>query len=66
MLRRGLIALSLAAPLVAHAAASVGQPAPQVTLGDASGKPVKLSDYRGKYVVLERPTAALLDGDGAV
>jgi hypothetical protein len=34
-------------------AASVGQPAPEFTLSDVSGKSVKLSDYRGKYVVLE-------------
>lgn len=53
MLRRHLIALSLFAPLLAHAMPSVGQPAPAFTLNDASGKPVKLSDYRGKFVVLE-------------
>ena len=34
-------------------AATVGQPAPEFTLNDVAGKPVKLSDYRGKYVVLE-------------
>jgi len=34
-------------------AATVGQPAPDFTLDDVAGKPVKLSDYRGKYVVLE-------------
>ena len=37
----------------AQAAPAVGQPAPDFTLKDASGKTVKLSDYRGKYVVLE-------------
>ena len=54
MLRRALLALS-AFTFVAslHAAPSVGQPAPDFTLADANGKPVKLSDYRGKYVVLE-------------
>jgi peroxiredoxin len=36
-----------------HAAPSVGQPAPDFTLRDAGGKPVKLSDFRGKHVVLE-------------
>jgi peroxiredoxin len=54
MLRRTLLA---AAALVlagaAHAAPSVGQAAPDFALKDAAGKTVKLSDYRGKYVVLE-------------
>jgi hypothetical protein len=34
-------------------AGTVGQPAPDFTLSDLAGKPVKLSDYRGSYVVLE-------------
>lgn len=34
-------------------ASTPGQPAPDFTLNDASGKPVKLADQRGKYVVLE-------------
>ena len=34
-------------------AGTVGQPAPEFTLADVSGKPVKLSDFRGRYVVLE-------------
>ena len=34
-------------------AGTVGQPAPDFTLSDVAGKPVKLSDYRGSYVVLE-------------
>lgn len=37
----------------AHAAASLGQPAPDFTLQDTSGKPVKLSQFKGKPVVLE-------------
>ena len=54
MLRRTLLALSgLAFALSAQAAPSVGQAAPDFTLKDASGKTVKLSDYRGKHVVLE-------------
>jgi hypothetical protein len=54
MLRRALIALpALLLAAAAHAAPSVGQPAPDFTLKDAAGKAVKLSDYRGKYVVLE-------------
>jgi AhpC/TSA family len=55
MLRRHLIAVSLLTTLAgaAQAAPSVGQPAPDFTLQDAGGKTVKLSDYRGKHVVLE-------------
>jgi len=34
-------------------AASAGQPAPNFTLTDAQGKPVQLSDFKGRYVVLE-------------
>jgi peroxiredoxin len=55
MLRRPFLAIALAAlaPLAAHAAPSVGQAAPDFTLKDASGKSVKLSDFKGKHVVLE-------------
>jgi len=54
MLRRSLFALAaLACMSLAQAAPAVGQAAPDFTLQDAAGKPVKLSDYRGKYVVLE-------------
>src|SRR4028118_783868 len=41
----------LAAP--ASAAPLVGQPAPNFKVADTNGKPVTLSDYRGKTVVLE-------------
>ena len=52
--RRLLIAsVSLAFAAGAAAAPSVGQTAPDFTLKDAAGKSVKLSDFRGKYVVLE-------------
>ena len=37
----------------ALAAASVGQPAPDFTATDLAGKPVSLSDFKGKTVVLE-------------
>jgi len=37
----------------AFAGPGVGQPAPNFTLKDTAGKEVKLSDYQGKYVVLE-------------
>jgi len=42
--------LSIALPAFA---VNVGQPAPDFTLSDLSGKPVKLSDLKGKFVVLE-------------
>jgi peroxiredoxin len=54
MLRRALLALSALACLpVAFAAPAVGQAAPDFTLKDTAGQTVKLSEYRGKYVVLE-------------
>ncbi len=34
-------------------AAKVGNPAPAFSAVDSQGKPVKLSDYKGKFVVLE-------------
>jgi peroxiredoxin len=47
------LALAFALAAAAHAAVAPGQPAPDFTLTGIDGKPVKLSDYRGKYVVLE-------------
>jgi thiol-disulfide isomerase/thioredoxin len=51
------LTLSLAAALAVTAAQSfastVGQPAPDFSATDLAGKPVKLSDFRGKYVVME-------------
>jgi peroxiredoxin len=52
----GLSAFALPASLFTAAsaqAASIGQPAPDFTLTDTAGKAVKLSDFRGKPVVLE-------------
>lgn len=37
----------------APAGAELGKPAPDFTLKDVNGKEVKLSDYKGKIVVLE-------------
>lgn len=47
-----LISLAFAATQAA-AAPAVGQPAPDFTLPDLAGKPVKLSDQKGRFVVLE-------------
>jgi peroxiredoxin len=46
-----VLGLTMASPL--QAAPSVGQAAPDFTLTDTSGKPVRLSDFKGKHVVLE-------------
>lgn len=55
MLRRSLLALSVLVSFAAasQAAPSLGQPAPDFSLSDTAGQRVKLSDFRGKYVVLE-------------
>jgi peroxiredoxin len=42
-----------APPVAPGAQAAIGQPAPDFTLADLSGKSVSLRDYRGKVVVLE-------------
>jgi peroxiredoxin len=46
-----LAAVALAA--VAHAAPEVGAPAPAFTLTDSNGQAHSLSDFQGKFVVLE-------------
>jgi len=50
---RKLTALVLATAALAANAVTVGQPAPDFTLTDVSGKAVSLADYKGKHVVLE-------------
>ena len=52
------IALAISSVVAASAtlsapSATVGQPAPNFALPDGQDKPLKLSDYAGKYVVLE-------------
>jgi peroxiredoxin len=51
-MKRFALALALAVSLPVLAA-NVGQPAPDFTLPDLAGKSVRLSDLKGKYVVLE-------------
>jgi len=48
-----LIALLLGMLPLTVLAASAGQVAPNFTLTDTQGKPVQLSDFKGRYVVLE-------------
>ena len=40
-------------PLPSYAAATIGQPAPDFVARDTAGASHRLSDFRGKYVVLE-------------
>lgn len=50
----GLATTLILAPLTAHAEpAMVGNPAPDFTVQDSSGKSVSLHDFKGKTVVLE-------------
>lgn len=54
MLKQSLFALALLiAPVSAHAAIEIGQPAPDFIGTDTNGNEIKLSDYEGKNVVLE-------------
>ncbi|MNL26426.1 Thiol-disulfide oxidoreductase ResA [compost metagenome] len=47
------LALSLSAPMIAHADAIPGQPAPAFDVKDANGKNQTLAGLKGKWVVLE-------------
>ena len=48
-----LAVLALSASPVLAAAPEIGKPAPDFTATDSNGKEVKLSDFKGKIVVLE-------------
>ena len=52
MISKSILALLVAAG-TAVAAPQVGQPAPEFTLKDSNGKSHNLSDFKGKFVVLE-------------
>lgn len=54
-MKRPLLSLFLSAMLLAAPAmaATVGKPAPDFALSDLHGKPVQLSQLKGKFVVLE-------------
>lgn len=52
MIRTALATLIATTALIANAA-TVGKAAPDFTLTDVNGKTVKLSDFKGKHVVLE-------------
>jgi peroxiredoxin len=54
-MRMTTILASAALALVSNAAlaASAGQPAPDFSATDSTGKTVRLSDFKGKYIVLE-------------
>jgi hypothetical protein len=39
--------------VTAGGAIAVGEPAPEITGSDVNGEPFKLSDYRGKVVMLD-------------
>jgi peroxiredoxin len=55
MIAAVIMAISLAAPLVAGnpETAAIDKPAPDFTLEDSNGKTHSLSDFEGKFVVLE-------------
>ena len=53
MMFASFTALAVIASAPASSAAVVGNPAPAFVAADVNGKPVRLSDYKGKTVVLE-------------
>jgi peroxiredoxin len=53
VLVRTAVALACAAAASLAGATTPGAMAPEFTVADATGKPVRLADHRGKFVVLE-------------
>ena len=53
VIRSLLCALAAASSIAAHAAVAPGQAAPDFSLTGIDGKSYKLSDFRGKHVVIE-------------
>ena len=53
LMKLALLTIGLLAAGVAAAQAAVGQAAPGFSLTDTQGRAVKLSDYKGRHVVLE-------------
>jgi peroxiredoxin len=53
LMTSALLALVLLLPFSAALAARVGEPAPDFTATDSNGQVHKLSEYKGKFVVLE-------------
>jgi peroxiredoxin len=51
--RLAVLVAALSAPLAFGQSAKIGAQAPDFTLTDLDGKPVKLADFKGKTVVLE-------------
>src|SRR5512132_883327 len=55
-MKKLLVAVVVTSSLIAAAMAAaqtVGQPAPSFSVADITGKAVTLSDFKGKYLVLE-------------
>lgn len=52
-MKTSFVAVLLTLAVAANAAPRLGEAAPDFTVSDQSGKPVKLSDAKGKLVVLE-------------
>ena len=50
---KACVLVAAASFAIAAGAATPGKPAPEFTINDAGGKPVKRADQRGKFVVLE-------------